>query len=214
MEKQTFKCSKMASNYEPKLPTFPTIYTFATFFFIFLTKSQSSASPSIYDLLNIYALPAGIFPKGISDFSFDPATGRFELHRARSCAARFETDVWHDVTVAGTLSYGRISDLSGVAAQELFLWLPVHEIRVDIPSSGLIYFDAAVVSKKFSLTFFEIPLDCKAVDIEMMVFSSLSLPRLPQGNLILFGDRGRKIESQSRKLMKQSFGWQTGRAVS
>ncbi|XP_019185722.1 PREDICTED: uncharacterized protein LOC109180544 isoform X2 [Ipomoea nil] len=203
----------MASNYDPKLRTFSIIYTFTTIFFIFLTKSQSSASPSIYDLLIANALPAGIFPKGISNFFYDHASRRFELRRSRSCAARFESDVWYNVTVAGTLSFGMISHLSGVAAQDLFLWLPVNEIRVDIPSSGLIYFDAAVVSKQFSLSFFEIPPDCRALDIEKLVSSSLSLlPRLPQGNLILFGDRGRKIEGQSRKLMMQSSG--TGRAVS
>lgn len=191
----------MASNHDPKLPTFPTVYTFTTFFFIFLTKTHSSlqlqskndsrsASLSIYDLLNAHALPAGIFPKGISEFSLDHASGRFKLHRSRSCAAQFETDVWYDVTVTGTLSYGRISHLSGIVAQELFLWLPVNEIRVDIPSSGLIYFDAAVVSKQFSLSFFEIPPDCSVVDIER-VSSSLSLPRPPHGNLLLFDDHGR-----------------------
>lgn len=68
--------------------------------------------------------------------------------------------------MSGTISYGQIQELSGVSAQELFLWLPVKGIQVDIPSSGLIYFDVGVVSKQFSLSFFETPRDCSASTAE------------------------------------------------
>lgn len=48
-----------------------------------------------------------------------------------------------------------------MSAQELFLWFPVKGIRVDVPSSGLIYFDVGgVVYKQFSLSLFETPPDC------------------------------------------------------
>ncbi|RAL43977.1 hypothetical protein DM860_014114 [Cuscuta australis] len=217
----------MASKNDLKLSIFTTIHIFATLFSVTFTETLSSpqlqstnnrlsASPTIYDLLKAHALPPGIFPKGISEFSLDPTSGRFELRRSRSCAAQFETDVWFDVTVTGTLSYGQISNLSGMAAQELFLWFPVNEIRVDIPSSGLIYFDVGVVSKQFSLSFFEIPQDCTVDDTEKLSSSSLrSLPWPPRGNIISINDRGRIIENQSRKLVKQSFQWQVaGRAVS
>lgn len=63
------------------------------------------------------------------------------------------------------LRYGQIGGLSGISAQDLFLWFPVKEIRVDIPSSGLIYFDVGVVFKQFSLSSFETPRDCTAVQL-------------------------------------------------
>ncbi len=53
--------------------------------------------------------------------------------------------------------------MSGISAQELFLWFPEKGVRVDVPSSGLIYFDVGVVYKQFSLSLFETPPDCKAV---------------------------------------------------
>lgn len=59
---------------------------------------------------------------------------------------------------------GKIGELSGVSQQELFLWFPVRCIRVDDPSSGLIYFDVGVVDKQFSLSLFEDPRDCTAAD--------------------------------------------------
>ncbi|KAK7817634.1 hypothetical protein CFP56_042601, partial [Quercus suber] len=78
----------------------------------------------------------------------------------QACNAKFESQLHYDRNISGTLSFGQIAGLSGVSAQELFLWFPVKGIRVDIPSSGLIYFDVGVVFKQFSLSLFETPPDC------------------------------------------------------
>ncbi|KAG9149177.1 hypothetical protein Leryth_003178 [Lithospermum erythrorhizon] len=40
-----------------------------------------------------------------------------------------------------------------MAAQELFLWLPVEEIKVDVPSSGLIWL-------RCWASYFEDPVEC------------------------------------------------------
>lgn len=88
----------------------------------------------------------------------------------QSCDTKFETHVRYDFNVSGTLSFGQIDEISGVVAQDLFLWFPVKGIRVDIPSSGLIYFDVGVVFKQFSLSLFETPRDC-TVTAEDSVFA-------------------------------------------
>ncbi|XP_055827863.1 uncharacterized protein LOC129896073 [Solanum dulcamara] len=175
-----------------------TIFTLFTIFFLKLHPSSSS----IYDVLNSHGLPVGLLPKGITNFSIDPASGRFEVHLPQSCAAQFETHLRYDSTVSGTLNYGQISEISGVAAQELFLWFSVKGIRVDIPSSGLIYFDVGVVSKQFSLSFFEIPRDC--------TITNYGLPQ----NLIWYDNRGRIVENLSRKLIKERPEKSKARAVS
>ncbi|XP_052186310.1 uncharacterized protein LOC127797442 [Diospyros lotus] len=116
---------------------------------------------SIYEALRSNGLPMGLLPKGAKDFRLD-AGGRFEVHLDRECNAKFESELHYDRNVSGTLSYGQIAGLSGISAQDLFLWFPVKEIRVDIPTSGLIYFDVGVVHKEFSLSSFETPRDCVA----------------------------------------------------
>lgn len=103
----------------------------------------------------------GLLPKGVSNFSLDNS-GKFQVHLDRACNAKFENEIHYDMDVSGILRYGRIDELSGISAQDLFLWFPVIEIRVDVPSSGLIYFNVSVVSKQFSLSSFEIPRDCLA----------------------------------------------------
>ncbi|XVF23236.1 hypothetical protein REPUB_Repub13aG0019300 [Reevesia pubescens] len=125
--------------------------------------TQSSLS-SIYDHLERNGLPKGLLPKGITNFSVDPETQRFQVNLTQSCNAKFENQFHYDFNISGVLSFGKIANLSGVSQQELFLWFPVISILVDDPSSGLINFDVGVVHKQFSLSLFEIPRDCTAVD--------------------------------------------------
>ncbi|KAL8237103.1 hypothetical protein R6Q59_018184 [Mikania micrantha] len=123
--------------------------------------SASDEPTTIYEVLRSNGLPMGLLPKGVTNFTFD-ASGRFEVHLDQACNAKFEDELHYDLDVSGNLTYGQIGGLSGISAQDLFLWFPVKEIRVDIPSSGLIYFDVGVVSKQFSLSSFETPRECLA----------------------------------------------------
>ncbi|KAL3649258.1 hypothetical protein CASFOL_005661 [Castilleja foliolosa] len=127
-----------------------------------ISDSDEPSGPSIYEVLKTHGLPMGLLPKGVRNFSYDDS-GKFEVHLDRACNAKFENELHYDTNVSGTIRYGLINGLSGITAQDLFLWFPVIEIRVDIPSSGLIYFDVGVVSKQFSLSSFETPRDCLVV---------------------------------------------------
>ncbi|KAL5998549.1 hypothetical protein ACLOJK_009492 [Asimina triloba] len=128
------------------------------------TESSKTASFSdIYDVLRSHGLPMGLLPKGVTNFSLD-SNGRFQVHLDQPCDAKFENVVRYDRNISGIVSYGQMGALSGISAQELFLWFPVKGIRVDIPSSGLIYFDVGVIYKQFSLSLFETPPNCRAVD--------------------------------------------------
>ncbi|KAL1803188.1 hypothetical protein ACET3Z_031835 [Daucus carota] len=138
----------------------PNLLLFTLSILTFSISTSSSSSPSIYDILNSHGLPIGLFPKGITNFTINPSTGRFEVYLQQSCNAKFESNVRYDLNVSGTIRVGQLGELSGIAAQELFLWFPVKGIRVDIPSSGLIYFDVGVVFKQFSESSFESPRDC------------------------------------------------------
>ncbi|KAJ0253032.1 hypothetical protein HA466_0121320 [Hirschfeldia incana] len=119
---------------------------------------------SIYDVLKAHALPMGLLPKGVKEFSVDVKTGDFSVWLNRSCKAKYESEIHYEANITGTIGYGSIGGLSGITAQDLFLWFPVKGIRVDIPSSGVIYFDVGVVRKRYSMSLFETPKDCVAVE--------------------------------------------------
>ncbi|CAN7020605.1 unnamed protein product [Brassica rapa subsp. trilocularis] len=122
-----------------------------------------SDDETIYEILQENGLPLGIFPKGVKDFIFNGESGRFLVYLNQSCDAKYETELHYDENITGTIGYGEIRDLSGILAQDLFLWFPVKGIRVEEPSSGLIVFDVGVVRKQYSLSLFETPRDCVAV---------------------------------------------------
>lgn len=125
--------------------------------------SSDDDTKSIYDALQSHGLPMGLLPKGVKNYTMDDE-GNFVVHLDQACNAKFESELHYDRNVSGRLGSGQIGNLTGISAQELFLWFPVKGIRVDIPSSGLIYFDVGVVSKQFPLSLFETPPDCLAAD--------------------------------------------------
>ncbi|CAI0458464.1 unnamed protein product [Linum tenue] len=111
---------------------------------LFLSISTDAAAaaanaPTIYDYLNKNGLPIGLFPEGITNFSVDSATGRFQINLTQPCNIKLENQLHYDFKISGLLSLGKI--------QELFLWFPVKGIRVDDPKTGLIHFDVGVVDK-------------------------------------------------------------------
>ncbi|KAG6477309.1 hypothetical protein ZIOFF_066562 [Zingiber officinale] len=114
---------------------------------------------SAYEALRSHGLPIGILPKGVRDFAMDD-DGRFEARLDTPCIANFESEMRYNASVAGTISAGQIAGLTGVAAQDLFLWFPVLAIRLDNQTSGIIHFDVGVVDKRFPLSLFESPPDC------------------------------------------------------
>ncbi|CAA2965112.1 uncharacterized protein LOC111394095 [Olea europaea var. sylvestris] len=159
----------MLSHYPPRKMIyflhFPTLlFTIFICSLLSVVKSNEIPESSIYEVLKLHGLPMGLLPKGVKNFTLDNS-GNVKVHLDQACTAKFENEMHYHSNVSGTLRYGQIDGLSGISAQDLFLWLPVKEIRVDIPSSGLIYFDVGVVSKQFSLSSFETPRDCLAVHV-------------------------------------------------
>ncbi|WZZ38443.1 hypothetical protein YC2023_034702 [Brassica napus] len=129
-------------------------------------ETSSLPDPSFYDYLRESGLPAGIVPKGVTNFSIDVKTGRFTVALPVPCDAKFENQFHFDYNISGVLSDGRIGNLSGVTQKELFLWFAVRGIHVDPVSSGLIHFDVGVADKQLSLSLFESPRDCTAAEYE------------------------------------------------
>ncbi|GLJ27845.1 hypothetical protein SUGI_0546490 [Cryptomeria japonica] len=102
--------------------------------------SSAEKPGTIYDALKMNGLPIGLLPKNVKNYTIDEEWS-FEVHLDEPCYAKFENQVCYDTNIKGTISYGQIGNLSGIVAQDLFLWFPVKGIHVDVPSSGLIYFD-------------------------------------------------------------------------
>ncbi|KAI3456379.1 hypothetical protein Pfo_013042, partial [Paulownia fortunei] len=133
------------------------IFTLLLLLFLFPLATTSS---SIHDLLKSRGLPAGLFPKnGVKSYELGE-DGLLQVYLDRPCVAKFETRVSFESVVRANLSYGGLIGVEGLSQEELFLWLPVKDIIVYDPSSGLILFDIGVAHKQMSLSLFEDPPLC------------------------------------------------------
>lgn len=130
-------------------------------FLLFLSLLFSfSLSSSIHDLLRSNGLPPGLLPKEVKSYTLSE-NGRLEVFLEAPCYTKFENRVFFEKVLSANLTYGSLIGVEGLTQEELFLWLPVKDIIVDDPKSGLILFDIVVAHKQLSLSLFEVPPSCK-----------------------------------------------------
>ncbi|KAL3821551.1 hypothetical protein ACJIZ3_007456 [Penstemon smallii] len=129
---------------------------FTLIFFLSLPISHSS---SIHDLLTSMGLPAGLLPKEVKSYKFS-GSGLLEVFLDGPCLTKFDTMAFYESEVRANLTYGSLTGVEGFSQEELFLWLPVKDIIVDDPSSGLILIDIGLAHKQLSLSLFEDPPSC------------------------------------------------------
>ncbi|KAF0913105.1 hypothetical protein E2562_020244 [Oryza meyeriana var. granulata] len=114
----------------------------------------ASASPSpsplrgvANDLLPEYGLPRGLIPEAIASYTFDNATGDFEIRLESTCYIWFGSHLaYFEDTIRGRISYGTITGLSGIQAQKFFLWVSITTI-IAHPDEGTVEFQAGFISE-------------------------------------------------------------------
>lgn len=104
-------------------------------------------------------LPPGLFPKDVKSYSLS-GSGLLQVYLERPCLTKFDTMALYESELRANLTHGSLTGVEGLSQEELFLWLPVKDIIVNDPSSGLILIDIGVAHKQLSLSLFEDPPDC------------------------------------------------------
>ncbi|CAA0828009.1 Protein of unknown function- DUF538 [Striga hermonthica] len=134
--------------------------------FLTLSPSLPLAASSIHDLLRSMGLPAGLLPRDVRSYRFS-GSGLLEVFLDGPCLTKFDTMAFYESEVRANLTYGSLTGVEGLSQEELFLWLPVKDIIVGEPGSGLILIDIGVAHKQLSLSVFENPPDCSAESLLM-----------------------------------------------
>ncbi|KHN33619.1 hypothetical protein glysoja_005661 [Glycine soja] len=88
---------------------------------------------------------------------------------------KYETRVLFETVVRANLSFGQLKGLEGLSQEELFLWLPVKDIIVNDPSSGLILIDIGLAHKQLSLSLFEDPPVCRSQGLSLNIAGRKSI---------------------------------------
>lgn len=107
------------------------------------------------DVLLEYGLPKGLLPDSVNSYTFDNATGDFHIELASSCYIWFgDHYVYFDKTISGTISYGAISNLSGIMAKKLFIWVSISSMTAHL-ERGMIEFRAGFITEDVPASLFE-----------------------------------------------------------
>ncbi|KAK2434612.1 hypothetical protein QL285_019749 [Trifolium repens] len=112
----------------------------------------------------IPGLPAGLLPEEIKSYTFSE-NGHLEVFLESPCLTKYENRVYFEQVITANLTYGSLIGVEGLQQEELFLWLPIKDIIVDDPSSGLILFDIGLAYKQLSFSLFDVPPHCKPQDV-------------------------------------------------
>jgi len=122
--------------------------------------SSHESDQSISEILVKYGLPIGLLPDSVKSYSLAD-DGSFKVEFGHPCYVQFNYLVYYEKTVTGKLSYGKINDLKGIQAKELFVWVNVVGMEVDLPSGNYIYFNVGIISKKIEIKWFKSVHSCK-----------------------------------------------------
>ncbi|KAJ6827621.1 uncharacterized protein M6B38_366965 [Iris pallida] len=140
------------------MSTSPLPLLFLVFFLLlpFLSSSSDAGGPTVHELLPKYGLPVGLVPDAVESYTLS-SNGEFEIRLSSPCYVHFSSLAYYGRTIRGRLSYGAISDLEGVQAKKLFLWVSVTGM-VAHPDTGVIEFQVGLLSQSLPYSeFLEVP---------------------------------------------------------
>lgn len=122
------------------------------------TTAQSITD--VHDLLPKYGLPKGLLPDNVNSYTLSE-DGSFEIYLESPCYVHFDQLVYYNKNIKGKLSYGSVSDVSGIQAKKLFIWVSVTGIQVDKGSDSVEFYVGALSEKLPAKQFEDIPV-CKS----------------------------------------------------
>ncbi|KAJ4840573.1 hypothetical protein Tsubulata_006117 [Turnera subulata] len=94
-----------------------------------LSLSQGAGAEDIHDLLPKLGLPRGLIPGNVKSYEVSPL-GYFSINLSNPCYVQFHRLVHFDTQIRGKIiSYGLVTDLSGILVKELFVWIPLAGIN-------------------------------------------------------------------------------------
>ncbi|GAB2222574.1 hypothetical protein Droror1_Dr00016693 [Drosera rotundifolia] len=121
---------------------------------LLISTVRSSTLPEVHDILAVFDLPVGILPDAVKSYTLSD-TGDFTVTLESTCYVHFDDQlVYYDDQIKGKLSKGSVTDVSGIQAKKLFIWVSVTGMKVD-EGDGTVVFYVGALSEKLPAKLFE-----------------------------------------------------------
>ncbi|KAA8549641.1 hypothetical protein F0562_001341 [Nyssa sinensis] len=122
-------------------------------------STPTNSVGDVHDLLPQYGFPKGLLPNAVKSYSLS-ADGTFIVELEHPCYVQFDELIYYGKNIKGKLTYGSVTDVSGIQVKKLFLWVSVTAINVD-SKSGMIECHVGPLSEKLPAAQFETIPNCK-----------------------------------------------------
>ncbi|KAI4998556.1 hypothetical protein ZWY2020_053898 [Hordeum vulgare] len=121
----------------------------------------AARNETIYDILPLFGLPAGVFPANVTAFSLAD-NGSLAVDLAGPCYVHFEYLTYFEPRVTGVLRYGSLTELQGVQVRRFLVWFTVVRVKVDLPPPPrFVYLDIGWITRKLPAADFQSPHPCE-----------------------------------------------------
>ncbi|XP_076891991.1 uncharacterized protein At5g01610-like [Bidens hawaiensis] len=120
--------------------------------------ASTSAIPTIYEIVKQFGFPAGIVPDSVESYTTNDVDGTFAIYLKKPCYVKYEYLVYFDTEITGKISYGLITDITGLQAQSYGIWLDIDEIKV---VGDNLQFTLGFITVKSDIALFEEIPTCK-----------------------------------------------------
>lgn len=129
---------------------------------------------TIYELLPLFGLPAGLFPSTVTAFSLAD-NGSLTVDLAGPCYVQFEYLTYFEARVTGVLRYGSLTELEGVQVRRFLVWFNVVRVKVDLPPPPrFVYLDIGWITRKLPADDFQTVHPCEASKRRCRLSSALA----------------------------------------
>ncbi|XP_051142176.1 uncharacterized protein At5g01610-like [Andrographis paniculata] len=89
-------------------------------------------APTVYQILQSYSFPVGLLPQGVTSYQLDADTGKFVVNLNGTCSFSVAGyDLKYKTKITGTISSGKIRNLTGIQVKVLFFWVNIIEVTSD-----------------------------------------------------------------------------------
>lgn len=95
---------------------------------------------SLPELLQMFGLPRGLFPRSATHYEFDEATGVLIVYVPFICEVGFKdsSTLRYARTVSAVLTQGTLTEIEGMKTK-MFVWVKVSSITVDPAAKKLLF---------------------------------------------------------------------------
>ncbi|MED6180221.1 hypothetical protein PIB30_008414 [Stylosanthes scabra] len=95
-------------------------------------KVKGSMQKPLPELLKEYDLPIGIFPKDVTNYEFNPETGKLVVYIPQICEVSYrdQTVVRFSTTVMGHLEKGKLAEIEGLKTK-VIIWVKLSMIWLE-----------------------------------------------------------------------------------